>query len=404
MPSASAYDISVAQSRTTLYTGIGSIYMVQTPAMGLYLVYMDSDNQKVSFVKSLDGGYTWSVPITVSATGQPTSVSVWYDRWSNISAGLIHVAYTESTNDDTLYRTINTESSDALSTETTIFAGASTAGGASLSITRAVGGNVYCRTVIDAGAEGEFRRLPNANVPSGAWDAARTINEALATSDQMILLPDLNSADNQDIYGIFWDASADEISRQNYDDSANTWAETSISTGMVEPITTGANASFPHFAAATDLANSQHVLIAWTGSDTLNADLKCWTVNSTTITAKTDVITNSTDDQGLAAIGIDTDTGDWHAYYCGKTDGSETWLTGVHVYKRISTDDGSTWSAEIAVTGNFINPVADIRWLVTTPRFVAQSPVAYAVNIGLPEIRVCLPSVSKQRSQAILGV
>jgi hypothetical protein len=256
------------------FNGAGTNYLIHANNGSMYLVYFD-DLSDVVFVKSTDG-VTWSNPTLVFA-GTGTNLSVWYDRWSNISADLIHCAYTESATDDTLYRTINTGSSDALSTQTVIFAGASTASGGHLSITRAVGGNVYCKTVIDAGAEGGFYRLANANVPNGAWDAARTVDEAIATTDMMILAPDYDAADNQDIMAIFWDASANEISRKLYDDSANTWSETSIATSMTEQ---AATTSFPHFAIAPDISNTRHILVAWSGVDILNADLRCWTVDA----------------------------------------------------------------------------------------------------------------------------
>lgn len=225
-------DIHVADATSGQWLGAGTNYIIQTPAGVLYMVYADSLSD-VAFRKSVDNGLTWTQPTTVHS-GTTVQLAVWYDRWSNISAGLIHCVMTDSADDDTSYRTINTESSDALSTETDIFVGASTAGGMHLSVTRAVGGNVYCKTVIDAGAEGGFYRLPNANVPNGAWDAARTVDEAIATLDQMILQPDFDAADTQDIMAIFWDASANEVSRKLYDDSANSWSETSIAGSMTE--------------------------------------------------------------------------------------------------------------------------------------------------------------------------
>jgi len=342
------------------FNGGGTIYTVQTPTGVLYQVYVDSGSDVV-FKKSTDNGLTWSNPVSVFA-GTVTALAVWYDRWSNISAGLIHCAYQESATDDTLYRTINTESSDALSTQTVIFAGTSTAAGGHLSITRAVGGNVYCKTVIDAGAEGGFYRLPNANVPNGAWDAARTVDETIATTDMMILLPDYDAADNQDILAIFWDASANEISRKLYDDSGNSWSETSIATSMTEQ---AASTAFPHFAVAMDIANTQHILIAWSAVDTANADLRCWTVDASTITEVTNVVLNSTDDQGLAGIALDTATGHWWAFYAGKSDGSETFLTSVNIYCKVSQDGGSTWGPETKLT----TVPNDITWLCTTPRF-----------------------------------
>lgn len=373
-------DVLFAQTTGLVqFNGGGTQYIVQTPTGVLYIVYIDTGSD-VAFRKSTDGGFSWSNPVIIFA-GTATAVSVWYDRWSNISAGLIHVAYQESATDDTLYRTVNTESSDALSTQTTIFLGTSTATGGHLSITRSVGGNVYCKTVIDAGAEGGFYRLPNANVPSGAWDAARTVDETIATTDMMILLPDLTAADNQDIIGIFWDASANEISRKLYDDSANTWSETSIAASMTDQ---AATVAFPHFAAAVDVANSQIYLVAWSAVDTLNADLRFWTITNSSITEGTNVVLNSTDDQGLAAIGLQTNTGHIFVYYAGASNGSETFLTSVNIYCKGSTDGGTTWSPETKLT---LSPY-DITWLITTPNFIGQRIVAYHNDIALDEIQV----------------
>lgn len=362
------------------FNGAGTQYIVQSIANALYLFYVDTGSD-LAYKKSTDGGLTWGDPVIIFA-GTVVGFAVWYDRWSNISAGLIHLAYTESGASDTLYRTVNTESADALSTQTVIFAGTSAVTtGSQISITRARGGNVYCRVCIDAGAEGGFFRLPNANVPNGAWDAARTINETLATLDMMILVPGF-AADNQDIMGIFWDASVTEISRQIYDDSANTWAETSIDATMTEisPAT-----AFPNFAAAVDLTNNQIVLIAWSAIDTANADLRCWTITESAITAKTEVVLNSTDDQGLAGLGIDLQTGYWHAFYAGISSGGETWTSSLNLYTKISKDSGATWGPETRLT----NAPNNIAWLTTVPRLNnGPFPVAYHCNIALDEIRV----------------
>jgi len=306
---------------------------------------MNHNVNDVMFVKSTNGGLSWSNPTTIFA-GTATHLAVWYDRWSNIAAGLIHCAYTESVTDDTLYRTINTESADALSTQTSIFAGASTAANGHLSITRARGGNVLCKTCIDAGAEGGFFRLPNANVPNGAWDAARTIDETLASGDQMILVPGF-AADNQDIMAIFLDTSASEISRKIYDDSLNSWAEASIATSFT---VLASSSGFQNFSAAVDLTNSRIIVIGWNATNALNADLLCWTVTESAITAKTDVVTNSTNNQGLCAIGLNTTTGYWYAFYGGKTSGAETWSTAVNIYYKVSTDTGTTWGSETQLT------------------------------------------------------
>lgn len=357
--------VSPIEARNFLRTGAGTNYVIQTPSGVLYIVSATSGTS-IDFSKSTDGGLTWSFPTQVISVGISglANLSVWYDRWSGISAGLIHIAATENVNDDTLYRTIDTESSDALSTQTTIFAGGSTASGGRLSIARARGGNVYCYTCIDAGAEGGFFRLPNANVPNGAWDAARNSPEALATQDQAILVPGF-AADNQDMMCIFWDASDDEISRYVYDDSANSWAETSIATSMVDAA--ASSGTFPHFAATVDLANSQIIMAAWSAVDTVNADLRCWTITESAITeTSANVVLNSTDDQHLCAIALDTVTGYWYVFYGGKSDGSETVGTAINLYCKVSKDSGATWGAESLFTAMSADNWAG---LFTIPRF-----------------------------------
>jgi hypothetical protein len=354
------------------WDGAGTNYIVQTPAGVLYAIYINAQVDVV-FRKSTDFGLTWSGSTAVSSGTftNCTAVAVWYDRWSNIAAGLIHVVYSDSGVDDTAYRTINTESSDALSTETVIFAGASTLAGGHLSVTRAVGGNVYCKTVIDAGTEGGFYRLVNANVPNGAWDAARTVDEAIATLDQMRLLPDFDAADTQDIMALFQDASVTELSRKLYDDSANSWTETSISAAITELSTATA---FANFNSAPDISNTRHVVVAWNATDAASQDLLCWTVDSGAITAKTDVVANATDDCGLAAVSIDLQTGYWYVFYGGPSTGTSTWPTSMHVYMKVSQDQGTTWGPETLVDAY---PTGlDFRTLYTCPRIYKGPPIA----------------------------
>src|SRR3990167_4197311 len=267
--------LAQAGGHSGTFTGAGISYVIETPAGNLYVVYIDN-SVDVVFVKSTDGGRTWTAPTSVFV-GTVQALAVWYDRWSNISAGKIHCAYTDSAIDDILYRSIDTENSDNLGTETTIFAGSTAIAGGALSITRARGGNLVVAGSIDAGTE------------DGAWestDVGATWGSTIAdpseaeTTDQYLLLPGWN-ADTQDVMLIFWDVSADELSVKRYDNSANSWAETSIATTMVDlSSTTG----FPNVAAAVDLINSQNVVIAWTNTDTANADLRCWKITDTTIT------------------------------------------------------------------------------------------------------------------------
>lgn len=356
-------------TNTAIYTGGGTNYKVRTPAGVVYLIFVDG-SLDLAYVKSTDNELTWSAPVVIFA-GSITAISVFYDKWAGLSTGYISIAFQDSGVDDTLFITIDTENSDALSTQTQLHDGATTAGGGWCSVTRTRGGSVLCHTCIDAGAEGGFFKLANADFPNGAW-VSKTLPEALSTSDMMILAPGF-AADNLDAMGIFWDSSADQISRYIYDDSADTWAE-SIFTGTFTD--TPASTAFPHFALAVDLVNSQLIVVAWSRVDFSTAKLTCWTVTESAITAKTDVVANSSDDQGLAAITLDVLNGICWVFYAGKSDGSETFSTAMKLYYKASKDSLATWGPETLLA---TMTATDIRMILATPRIVSSLPLPPAV-------------------------
>jgi len=368
-------------------TGMGTNYLVQTLAGALYVFYIDGLSD-VAFKKSTDGGRTWGVQTVIHA-GTVIALAVWYDRWSGIAAGLIHCAYTDNGVDDILYRNIDTENSDALSGATTVFLGSTAIAGGALSITRARGGNLVVAGSIDAGTE------------DGAWestDVGATWGSTIAdpseaeTTDQYLLLPGWN-ADTQDVMLIFWDVSANELSVKRYDNSANSWEETSIATAMVDlSSTTG----FPNVAAAVDLINSQNVVIAWTNTDTANADLRCWKITDTTITEMTNIVQNSTDDQGLCALGIETQMGAWHAAYCGKSDGTETWASSVKLYMKISVDGGTTWQSESS-----LSPVSFYAGSLWGPCRNYGSPIFLVLDENEFGLRIAMEAITPHASYQV---
>lgn len=372
------------------FNGGGTQYEVEIPNGNRYLFAVDNASD-LTMKKSSDGGLTWSLPVAIFS-GTMAAVSVWYDRWSGINADLIHVAYLESVGSDVLYRNVDAANSDALSTQTTVFAGASSATGSAFSIWKTRGGNLLCRGCIDAGAEPFFVR----SVDNGAnWTTRATTGAtAIATQDQYLGVPGFAS-DNQDAMMLFWDASANAILKQIYDNSADSWTESTLASSMTD---VAATTSFPHFAAAVDLTNSKILAIAWNGVDTANADLLCYYFDESTSVAKTDVVTNSTDDQGLAAIGIATDSGWWYAFYVGKSDGSEVVGTSVNAYYKISKDSGATWGSETLLTTIATN----YRWLITCPRFTGAPRVALHLtsvfneirsNVSVPRVPCLAPSI-----------
>lgn len=358
-----------------MYTGGGVNYVVRDNNGVFWFPFVDRAVD-VSYTKSNDG-ISWQNPVTVFV-GSATALSSWYPRWSGVADDKICLAYTESGGADILFRTIDTAAIGALGTQTTVFNGASTASGGALSICMDRGGHIRVVGSIDNGTE------------DGAWsstDGGATWTDTIAdpsegaTQDQYLLLPGWN-LDTHDMMLIFWDASANELSVKRYDDSADTWTETSIATSMVD--STAAN-FFPNFAACVDLANSRNIVVAWSAVDAANADLRMWFIDDTTITeSSANVVLNSTDDQGLCAVGLDTATGTIYVFYGGKSDGSETFSSAINIYYKTTTDNGATWSAETKLS-NAADP-RGTQWLACTPRFSTDYLVAIYNNIADPNI------------------
>jgi hypothetical protein len=121
----------------------------------------------------------------------------------------------------------------------------------------------------------------------------------------------------------------------------------------------------------------------------------CWHVTEATITEVTNVVLNSTDDQMLAAIGIDTGNQNWYVFYAGKSDGSETVNSSLHVYYKVSTDSGATWGSETQLTQN----LRARRSMWTIPRFTGSFMLAnqvIPVAAQAISLSIALPSSSAQ--------
>jgi len=102
----------------------------------------------------------------------------------------------------------------------------------------------------------------------------------------------------------------------------------------------------------------------------------------------------------LCAIGIDTDTGYWYVFYGGKSDGSETFLTSINVYYKVSTDAGATWGPETLLTPLIRN----IKSLVTTPRFTGQPGVRLFITAVPSDAMRYIASTRSPRASFQLGL
>ena len=308
-------------------------------------IFFTNSSIDLKYRKTTDGGATWASAVDISGAITVTYLDIWFDKWTPGDGGtIIHIWWMDQTADDVHYRSLDT-SSDTLGTLRTVFDGASAAfadrAQNSLSGVKAVGGNLYVQFWLDNIGERGFYR----STDSGANWTSRTDGADGDGGDEVICLPDDDAADNQDITMIYWDKSANEISIKKYDNSGNSWGETSVSGSMV-----GDN-NILQMSAVVRHSDGHIILAAWNAIDsgTLIDDLKVWdiTLATPTITAKTDVITDTNDCIGVGLF-IDQNNDDLYCAYLGDEDGSEEYIATLTAFYKKSDDGAATWGSQTA--------------------------------------------------------
>lgn len=310
-----------------------------------YHFFIDDDSD-LSYLKTADGGATWTGLTDIKSSETITGFDVWYDKWTPGDTGsLIHIWYVGTGADDVVYESLDTANSDTQSNEVIAFNGGSSVAGRGVFVSGAKmrGGNLYVAFDIDAGAEKGVRRSTDAGAnwtiryTTGTTD---TIIEA--TVDQALLFPG-NESDNQDLWILYHDASTDELTLKTHDDSANTTSESSVIVSLVENTTDGTG----QYGFSGSIRHSDNHLLVVTESayDNSGSDMQTWDINGAgSITQKTAISTN-VDDQYYPQIYIDQSSGEIIVAYIGLRDGSQTLGTTNGVYYTTSTDGMANWSS-----------------------------------------------------------
>ena len=301
-----------------------------------YAFYVDTSNNDLKYVKTTDAGLTWGSEITVSAVTLTVKFDIWADWWTNGDTGTkIHIALiNRGSGNDLLYHTLDV-STDTVSTVQDIDAGYTTQNvnpkTYKISITKGRGGKVHV-----AGHDGGTTTNPfHYQLSGGTWTSKADCVEDV---DDLLLFP-AGLADSNDIWCVYWDDSASELSLKTWDDSAGNWtsiSEASISTGMV-----WGGQQTPQMAGSVRHSDDHLILIAFDGFDSGSDDLKCWDItDASTITAKTSVITAASE-IGYPALCINQQNDNLYAGYA--TGSNIVALTGVK-YKA-STNGATSWDA-----------------------------------------------------------
>jgi hypothetical protein len=342
-------DVSIdATVSTSTARGMRSVVFT-TPLIG-YWFYIDSNGAFV-YSKTTDGGATWGAAVTINSNTDIVSFDVWFDQWTPGDNGtLIHTWYfsVTGTNPDTvLWRTLDT-SSDTLGTQRSAFVGASAVAGrgAFCSGTKTKSGYLYVAFDIDAGAE---KGLVRSTDGGATWSTNLSATFILASGDICLCFPgnlDGSTGDDNDLYTVYHNATADDLTERGWDSSAASIATpgSALDTNTIENTTdlTGQRG----YDAAIRHSDGHIIVVSFTERDTITADCKVWDVIVIGArTAKTN-ITTDIDDIYYPVVFIDQNTNRIYVAYNGKKDGSEVLGTTTKIYYVYSDDGGTTWSAE----------------------------------------------------------
>lgn len=309
-----------------------------------YMFGINGDND-LDYMKTTNGGATWAAAGDVR-TGTVEAFDVWYDQWTPGNTGRdIHIFFIDGgTTDLVLYFRFNTVDDTKTSAITVSSTNSTVAGrGQFVSGTRARGGNLYCAYDIDAGAEvGFFRSLDN-----GATWATRGGTVVEATLDQAMLFP-ANAADPQDIWMLYDDDSAAELTIKTYDDSANTTSESAALSYNNQATDAVGQYGFAGSIRHLDGFLLFAFMSTYDAASGATTNFKVYTWDGTTATALTDIATGK-DDIYYPGVYLNQDQPDWiYVAYLGVSGGTSTLTTSMPVLYALSKDRGATWTKDIA--------------------------------------------------------
>src|SRR3990167_3030373 len=307
-----------------------------------YVFGINGDND-LDYMKTTNGGLTLSAATDVF-TGTVEAFDVWYDQWTPGDTGrIIHIWYIQGgTGDDLLYTQLNTNGD--VQTDRTVVSLTSTAASRTqfISGTKARGGNLYCAYNIDNITESGMYR----SVDNGAnWSVMTSPMEG-DDGDQCKLFP-ANVADPQDIWLLYQDDSANELTLKEYDNSGNSFTESAALTMAEE--TTDATGQYG-FDGSIRHSDGHLIAAYFDAYDALGAsDFKVYDINGTgSLTALTDIATN-VQDMYYPSVFLNQDQPDWiYVAYLGVSAGTSTLGSSVPVVYALSKNRGLTWTKYIA--------------------------------------------------------
>ena len=320
-----------------------------------YVIFLSGGNDLV-YRKTVNGGADWGaqVPIAGVAVCNAASYDCYADWQTAGDAGTkIHIVFASRDNNNIRYIYLDTSDdsvggNDIIETcqGTGTFLVTDGWSRFMVSITKTRGGNLVVAIKYQDNAVAKFNSFYT-SLDAVTWTSKTSPYEA--SNDYCLLFPG-NEADNQDVWGIYWDVSANEISLKTYDDSEDSWSEQAIVSSMSE------NFIFLQIDGAIRLSDRHLIFAAWSQFNNAAADLMVWDINGAgSITAKTNVLTDSAA-SFTVSIFINQANDDIYVAYVKGT----AIYSFVAAFYQKSTDGGANWDGQTALQADAED---DERWI-----------------------------------------
>ena len=321
-------DVHLSASRGLVWT---------SPSVGYHLWKVSGPTDFLRISKSTDSGATFGAgDFNLYSSDDHRGSDLWYDKWTNgDTGGIIHVAWIETDGGAIHYRSLDTSddslSSDIVVQETDI--NSSDGWNAStISICKARGGNLYIAVWENAAGGHSFWRSENDGVD---WTERTTMADGDEV-DQIMILP-ANAADDDDIWCIYLDRSANELSVKTYDDTRNSWSEISCDAAVID------STIRINFDGVIRHSDDLLLISYWNDFDTTTTDLRSGTFDGTTWTQKTNLLDNKEEATNVAMLINQQNDDVYVSYLIG------TAVPNAQAVKfQLSDDDMATWGGENA--------------------------------------------------------
>lgn len=327
---------------TVLSSGVAANLQVYNGMWGPYwsddqtgaIVYVD-DNEDLVYDRTTNGGTSWST--TTIDTATVVRIAATYDRMVPGNTGsLLHIAWLDRAANVCHYRTLDI-AADSLGTERTVASSLTVSAALPenrIAIGQSVSGNIM--VALETASEIDCQRSSDGGAN---WSNRADVFEAANSKDWARGFPAATS-DDDDFAFMFLDASAGTITVKMYDESVDSWTETSVSTLTVD-------ATFPLWGGSVRHSDSAIIIAFPTAILTGGNDVETWEIDpssiaSPSVTAGADVFTNDSTLFG-ATVCINQLNDDVYVSYV-----KGTLPSSFDVEYKISDDDLSTWNSAVA--------------------------------------------------------